>query len=142
MDPKVQQYEEFVNEKLMMDLRKVEARLDKLLLQLNEFQTLQNLIKKLEDKKIPDRHMRVYSDLGHNFRVQANIPDPTTIFINIGLETYVEMDLPQASKFVAARAKGLEAGIQSSKTAQQRIKANVRIMLEGLRKIQHLDFTA
>ena len=52
------------------------------------------------------------------------------MFINIGLDTFVEMDLSQASKFVAARIKGLEAGVQSTKLAQHRIKANVRIMLE------------
>ncbi|OQV14392.1 hypothetical protein BV898_11370 [Hypsibius exemplaris] len=107
--------------------------------ELTEFQTLQSIIKKLEEKKLPSSHMHAYTDLGCNFRVQAHVVDPTTMFINLGLETYVEMPLEQASKYVAARTKALEAAVNSLKGAEFQIKANIRIMYEGLREIQNID---
>ena len=66
--------------------------------------------------------------------------DPTTIFVNLGLETYVEMSLEQATKFVAARTRALETAVSSLKAAEFQIKANIRLMYE-VNKSMHF-FTA
>ncbi|XP_055339766.1 protein UXT-like [Paramacrobiotus metropolitanus] len=139
MDSKLAHYEAFVNEKLRGDLQQVENRLAKILEELNEYQSLKSLIQKLEDKKIPSDHMRVYTDLGCNFRVQAHIVDPCTMYVNLGLDVYVEMPLAQASKYVTARINSLTSTVESLKKAEYQIKSHIRVVLEGLRQMQSIS---
>ncbi len=44
--------------------------------------------------------MKTKVDLGCNFYCQANIEDPSRIFVEIGLGFYLELTLDEAEKFV------------------------------------------
>lgn len=57
------------------------------------------------------------------------------MFVNLGLEIFVEMDLDQAAKYVSRRIEGLENAVKTLKNTEYQIKANIRIMLEVSRTI-------
>jgi prefoldin alpha subunit len=108
--------------------------------ELAEFLALKNSISAIEAAKLkPGEPLKTKVDLGCNFYVQARVPDPNKIFLEVGLGFFVELSLAEALKVIGKRTEVLEKEAERLSSDSCKIKANIKLTLEGLRELQSLS---
>ena len=136
---KVLQYEKFLNENLKGDLKKVLDQRDEVYGQIAEYLQLKTVIEKLKEMKLTEEELKTKVDLGCNFYVQAVVPDVRKIFVFVGYGFFVELTLNEALKFIDKRTAFLRQYCDKLSENAFRIKANIRVVLEGLRELQRVE---
>ncbi|XP_048872691.1 protein UXT [Brienomyrus brachyistius] len=136
IDKKVLQYETFINEVLKRDLQKVLEQRDEVYEKIAQYLQLKNTIESLQEAG--SKELKTEVDLGCNFYVQAHVPDSSTIFVAVGYGFFVEFTLPEALKFIEKKTNQLTKYTEALTKDSAKIKANIRLVLEGLRELQGL----
>ena len=140
LEEKVKKYEEFVNDKLRKDLETVRKNQEEVNTKIAEYLQLKSFIENVKSSDVSrsGRELKTQVDLGCNFYCQARITDPSKILVSVGYGFYVEFTLDEALKFVEKKCRQLTT--YSSKLGQDsaRIKANIKLVMEGLRELQDL----
>ncbi|XP_025106705.1 protein UXT homolog [Pomacea canaliculata] len=139
MDSKVYAYETFLNETLREDLKKIIENRDKVYKEISEYLQLKAVIEKLKDEDCLGKELKTKVDLGCNFYVQANVPDPSVIFVKVGFGFFVEFTLEEALKFIDKKTACLMDQADEMTKSAAKIKAHIKLVLEGLREIQHIS---
>ncbi|MBN3300075.1 UXT protein, partial [Amia calva] len=85
-----------------------------------------------------NKELKTDVDLGCNFYVQAQVQDPSKIFVAVGYGFFVELTLPEALKFIERKTSQLTVQTERLTKDSTKIKANIRMVLEGLRELQGL----
>jgi len=132
---KVLAYEQFVNEKLRKDLQNILEQRDTIYGQIAEYLQLKTTIEQVKAAGITE-DLKTKVDLGCNFYAQANIPDATKIFVFIGFGFFLEMTHDEALKFIDKRTKFLTEHTDRLTNDAVKVKANIRVVIEGLRELQ------
>lgn len=135
---KVLEYERFVNEKLKEDLGVILEQRDKTYQQIAEYLQLKTTVEKLKESNLSEG-LKTKVDLGCNFYVQANVPDSSKIFVFIGYGFFLEMTHDEALKFIGKRTKLLNEHVDKLTEDAAKVKANIRLVLEGLRELQNIS---
>ncbi|XP_067930233.1 protein UXT homolog [Watersipora subatra] len=135
---KIRKFEEFVNERLRVDLVKVMESREKVAEQLAHYLQLEALIEQLQISNVPGEPLRTQVDLGCNFYAQAKVSDPSRICICIGMGYYVEFTLAEALLHIARRRKSLNQAADKLAMESAKIKAHIKTVLEGLREMQNI----
>ncbi|XP_055025178.2 protein UXT [Misgurnus anguillicaudatus] len=133
---KVLQYETFINDVLRRDLQKVLDQRDGVYEKISEYLQLKNTIKSLQEAD--SKELKTDVDLGCNFYVQAHVPDSSKIFVAVGYGFFVEFTHAEALKFIEKKTDQLTAYTEVLTKDAAKIKANIRMVLEGLRELQGL----
>ena len=140
LEEKVKKYEEFVNDRLRKDLETVRKNQEEVNTKIAEYLQLKSFIENVKSSDVSrsGRELKTQVDLGCNFYCQARITDPSKILVSVGYGFYVEFTLDEALKFVEKKCNQLTT--YSSKLGQDsaRIKANIKLVMEGLRELQDL----
>ena len=137
---KVVKYEHFLNERLKPDLKAVLDERDGIYTETAEFLALRNSISAIQAAELdPAEALKTKVDLGCNFYCRANVDDPSKIFVEIGLGFYLEFSLDEAEKFVDKKISALESKSKELTDQSSKIKANIRLVLEGLRELQNIS---
>ncbi|XP_023691602.1 protein UXT [Paramormyrops kingsleyae] len=136
IDEKVLQYETFINEVLKRDLQKVLEQRDDVYEKIAQYLQLKNTIESLQEAG--SKELKTEVDLGCNFYVQAHVPDSSMIFVAVGYGFFVEFTLPEALKFIEKKTNQLTKYTEALTKDSAKIKANIRLVLEGLRELQGL----
>ncbi|XP_022082502.1 protein UXT-like isoform X1 [Acanthaster planci] len=136
---KVTEYEKFVNEVLRRDLQKVLDERDQIYEQAAHYLQLKTTIEKLQEANLSKDTLKTKIDLGCNFYVQANVPDASRIYVLVGFGFFVEFTLPEALKFIDKKCKHLTSLSDKLTKDSAEIKANIKLVYEGLRELQHLE---
>ncbi|XP_068964239.1 protein UXT [Petaurus breviceps papuanus] len=134
---KVLQYETFVSDVLQRDLREVLAQREEVYGQLAAYLQLKNVLERLQESG--DHRLRTQVDLGCNFYVNAEVPDPSRIFVALGYGFFLELTLMEALRFIDRKSRLLTSLSDSLTRDSARIKAHIRLVLEGLRELQGLQ---
>ena len=149
MNEKVLKYEEFLNEKLRTDLRIVHEQRDRIYKEINEYMQVKRLIETIKGQKEHETGnknssdnctAKIKMDLGCNFYCQTVIPDCSRIYILVGYGYYVEMTLEEANTFIDKKVKILKDKSQMCSKDSAKIKAHIKLVMEGLRELQSLNF--
>ncbi|KAJ8301703.1 hypothetical protein KUTeg_020690 [Tegillarca granosa] len=119
---KVVAYEAFLNETLKEDLKKVLDNRDKIYDHIAEYLQLKNVIQRIQE-----------SDLG------KEEPDASRIYVCVGYGFFVEFKLPEALKFIEKKTKHLQQEADQLTKDAVKIKAHIKLVLEGLKEIQHFE---
>ena len=136
---KVLKFETFLNEQLRPDLQFVLEARDKLYSEIAEFLALKNSILAVQAAKLkPDQPLKTKVDLGCNFYCQAHVKDPNYIYVDIGLGCFVQFTLDEAVRFIDKRTKLLEEKAKKLTYQTTKIKANIKLVLQGLRELQNI----
>ncbi|XP_061644862.1 protein UXT [Phyllopteryx taeniolatus] len=136
VDLKVLQYERFIDEVLKKDLQRVMEQRDSVYEQISHYLQLKNTLQALQET---DSHrLKADVDLGCNFYVQAEVEDSSRIFVLVGFGFFVEMDHAEALSFIDKKTGQLTAFTDQLTKDCAKIKANIRLVLEGLRELQGL----
>ncbi|XP_061875818.1 protein UXT [Colius striatus] len=134
--PKTQRYEAFVSDVLQRDLRRLQEQREAVCAQQGEVLQLQAALQRLQAEGAP---WRTQVDLGCNFFVTAEVPSPDRIFVSLGFGFFAELTLPEALRYLQRRSRFLESLGESLTRDSAKIRAHIRLVLEGLRELQGLQ---
>ncbi|XP_013855059.1 protein UXT [Austrofundulus limnaeus] len=137
LDRKVLQYETFISDVLKKDLQKVLEQRDQVYEKISQYLQLKNTIQSLQEAE--SQQLKTEVDLGCNFFVQAQIEDSSRIFVAVGFSFFVEMTHDEALRFIDKKTNQLTAFTEQLTKDSAKIKANIRMVLEGLRELQGLS---
>ncbi|XP_059189553.1 protein UXT [Centropristis striata] len=137
LDEKVLQYENFISDVLKRDLQKVLEQRDSVYEKISQYLQLKNTIQSLEDSG--SKQLKTDVDLGCNFFVQAEVEDSSMVCVAVGYGFFVEMSRCEALRFIDKKTSQLTAFTEQLSKDSAKIKANIRIVLEGLRELQGLS---
>ncbi|KAK7499595.1 hypothetical protein BaRGS_00009247 [Batillaria attramentaria] len=139
MEQKIYAYETFLNERLREDLRKILESRDKIYGHIAEYLQLKTVIEKLKEDGADKKQLKTKVDLGCNFYVQANVPDPSMVCVSIGYGFFVEFTLDEAVKYINKKTALLTEQTETLTRSAAEVKAHIKLVLEGLREIQHIS---
>ncbi|XP_002410385.2 protein UXT [Ixodes scapularis] len=135
---KVLQYETFLNEVLKEDLRRCLEEREKVCSKLSELLQLRTIIERIQEVQKNEETFRTQVDLGCNFYVQAVVPDPSKVCVQVGLGFFVELTHEEALWFVGRREVVLEQDLKRLSEDSANIKAHIQMTLQCLRELQGL----
>ncbi|XP_055366512.1 protein UXT isoform X3 [Betta splendens] len=168
VNQKILQYEGFINEVLMRDLGRVLEQRDTVYEKIAEYLQLKNTIQSLQVHKenamkygkreqrasqvlspaddmgphvrrnSDSRLLKTDVDLGCHFYIQAEVEDSSRVFVAVGYGFFVEMTHTEALRFIDKKTSQLTAFTEQLTKDSAKIKANIRMVLEGLRELQGL----
>ncbi|XP_019266046.1 PREDICTED: protein UXT homolog [Nicotiana attenuata] len=133
---KVRRFEEFVDRRLKPDLVHAIAERDKVFEQQKIFSDLRSNIENLEKNSVTN--MRTLVNLGSEVYMQADVPDTTHIFVDVGLGFHVEFTWSEALKYISAREEKLARQIEEYTRLIASIKAQIKMVHEGIRELLQL----
>ncbi|KAM3872284.1 protein UXT [Diretmus argenteus] len=136
MDQKVLRYETFISDVLKKDLERVLEQRDGVYEKISQYLQLKNTIESLQESG--SKQLKTDVDLGCNFYVQAHVEDSARIFVAVGYGFFVEMSHAEALRFIDKKTSQLTAFTELLTKDSAKIKANIRMVLEGLRELQGL----
>nr|XP_039250303.1 protein UXT-like [Styela clava] len=141
IDDKVLKYEHFVNETLRGDLKNLNDLRDKVYGEISEYLQLQTTLQKLEECKANKNNqpLKTQVDIGCNFFAQAVVDDPSKVFVCVGYGFYVEYTYKEALEFIDKRVKILNKQAENFSKDMAHVRAQIRLVLEGLRELQGLS---
>ncbi|KAE8277599.1 Protein UXT Ubiquitously expressed transcript protein [Larimichthys crocea] len=133
VEEKILQYEKFISDVMRRDL--------------------QRLLEQRDSSLQDSQQLKTDVDLGCNFYVQAEVtsccnPAPSLpvcqrglvrIFVAVGYGFFVEMTHEEALRFIDKKTNQLTAFTDQLTKDSSKIKANIRMVLEGLRELQGLS---
>ncbi|XP_061186557.1 protein UXT homolog [Saccostrea echinata] len=137
---KVEQYEQFLNERLKTDLSQVLDQRDKLYGEVAEYLQLKTVIERVKESDYKTEGLKTQVDLGCNFYVQAHVPDASMIFVSVGYGFFLEMTHDEALAFIDKKVSIINDKIEVLTKDAAKIKAHIKLVLQGLQEIQNLDF--
>ncbi|KAG8383065.1 hypothetical protein BUALT_Bualt05G0145900 [Buddleja alternifolia] len=126
---KVRKFEEFVDLRLKPDLVHAIA----------ERSDLRRNIENLEKNSVTS--LRTLVNLGSEVYMQADVPDTRHIFVDVGLGFHVEFTWSEALNFIAAKEEKLSRQIEEYTRLIGSIKAQIKMVCEGIREILQLPVT-
>ncbi|XP_059908922.1 protein UXT isoform X1 [Gadus macrocephalus] len=133
---KILQYESFISDVLKRDLQKVLEQRDGVYEKISQYLQLKNTIQRLQESG--DGELKTEVDLGCHFYVQAHVEDSSRVFVAVGYGFFVEMSHAEALRFIEKKTRQLNAFTELLTKDSAKIKANIRMVLEGLRELQGL----
>ncbi|XP_015249441.1 PREDICTED: protein UXT [Cyprinodon variegatus] len=137
VEEKVLQYEGFISDVLRRDLQKVMEQRDQVYEKMSQYLQLKNTIQSLQEAS--SEQLKADVDLGCNFFVQAHVADASRIFVAVGFGFFVEMTHDEALRFIDKKTTQLSAFTEQLTKDSAKIKAHIRMVLEGLRELQGLS---
>ncbi|XP_027097310.1 uncharacterized protein [Coffea arabica] len=133
---KIQRFEEFVDRRLKPDLVHAIAERDKVFEQQKVFSDLKRNIETLENNSVTS--LRTLVNLGSEVYMQADVPDTSRIFVDVGLGFHVEFTWSEALQYIAAREEKLDRQIEDYTRLIASIKAQIKMVCEGIRELLQL----
>lgn len=133
---KVTKYEHFLNERLRTDLRAVLDHRDTIYSDMAEYLQLRNVLEKTHRLHLSQSGLKTMVDLGANFYVQARVPDPSRVFVAVGLGFFVEFTIQEALVFIDKKIALLTETSQKLTEQATQIRARIKVVLEGLEELQ------
>ncbi|XP_042496436.1 protein UXT homolog [Macadamia integrifolia] len=134
---KVQRFEEFIDCRLKPDLVRAIAERDKVFEQQKIFLDLKRNIENLEKNDVTS--LRTLVNLGSEVYMQADVPDTQHIFVDIGLGFHVEFTWSEALEFISKKEERLDRQIEEYTQLIASIKAQIKLVYEGIRELLELS---
>ncbi|XP_074501071.1 protein UXT isoform X1 [Sebastes fasciatus] len=131
---KTERFRQKVNTGIFRLTVKVLEQRDSVYEKISQYLQLKNTIQSLQEAG--SQQLKTDVDLGCNFFVQAEVEDSSRIFVAVGYGFFVEMNHDEALRFIDKKTSQLTAFTEQLTKDSAKIKANIRMVLEGLRELQ------
>ena len=135
---KILRYEQFVNDILKERLKSIHSAADLILSELSEYIQLKNTIETIMELDCLQEKFKTQVDIGCNFYMTGQVTDPSTIYINIGLNHYVEFTLAEGVKVVDKRINLLNKQLKTLREHSVDTKAHIKLVLNGIQELAKL----
>ncbi|XP_015076326.2 LOW QUALITY PROTEIN: protein UXT homolog [Solanum pennellii] len=130
---KVRRFEEFIDRRLKPDLVHAIAERDKVFEQQKIFSDLKRNIENLEKNNVTN--LKTLVNIGSEVYLQADVPDTTRIFVDVGLGFHVEFTWSEALNYISAKEEKLARQIEEYTRLVASIKAQIKMVCEGIREL-------
>lgn len=128
--------EELVNENLKQDLVNVSKQVDAICQTIADYLKVKATLKIF---KTNPRDVRVKTNIGCNFYAQCQIEDASKVYVCLGSDYYLLMDLDEAIKMVEFKEKQWTQQLDLLQEKASKIKAHIKIALEALGRVYEID---
>lgn len=130
----IDQIDHVINDVMRKQLLELQDHLIKINNEISEYTQLQQSIEFLKEHKPNGFKTKV--DIGSNIFMKAKVENIEPILIDIGLHTYLELNIEEALKFLTMKIKILtkEATIVREQTIK--IRADIKVLLIYLSEMQ------
>eukprot|EP00756_Hemistasia_phaeocysticola_P045936 Hpha_TRINITY_DN19695_c0_g1::TRINITY_DN19695_c0_g1_i1::g.186201::m.186201 len=135
LDAHTARYEEFAEATLKPMLLKVLEQRDKVYEEQGECAKLRHFITdrlRAMDRPEGKGPLKTMVDVGRHFYVQAKVPDPTKIFVNVGLGVHVQYTLPEAVEHLAHREASLDDQAEALTKRASSLKVQLKVVGEAV----------
>ncbi|KAJ1523473.1 hypothetical protein ONE63_001327 [Megalurothrips usitatus] len=132
---KIYKFECFVNDVLKEDLKKLENQLSQINCESREYLELKNMVHTLQEADLGPDGFKTKVDVGCNFYMQANVTDPSKMFVDIGLGNYVELTSTEALKFCEMRMALLKRKAEVVQAECAKTKGHIKLVLHGIAEL-------
>lgn len=133
---KLSEYDDFLNNRLRVDLCTVLDKQDRWERELGQYQDLERNIFTLKEEKLAQLRTRV--ELGSGVYMQAVVPDADKVYVNVGLGFHVECSWDDALRIAELKKESLEKQIKSCDARIGAIRAQQQLMTQGLESVKGL----
>lgn len=128
MAPKsVDEVNRVINENLRKELANLEGALSKTNEETIEYMQLEKTLQFLKEHKSNGFKTKV--DVGSNMFMQAKVDKIEPILINIGLNTFLELELEEALKYLEMKIKILSKEADVIRDESLKIRSQIKILL-------------
>lgn len=129
-------FEELVNERLRQDLVDISKQVDKICQTISDYLKVKAAIKILKGNT---RDVRVQTNIGCNFYAQCHVDDASKIYICVGQDYYLHMELEEALKMIDFKEKQWSEQLDVLQKKASQIKAYIKIALEATGRLYEVD---
>lgn len=128
--------EELVNDQLKQDLVDLSKQVDSVCETIADYVKIRSALRVFQ--KSP-RDVRLLTNIGCNFYAQCHIDDASKIYLCVGKDYYLHMELDEALKMVDTLEKQWMKRLDELQENASRIKAYIKIALEALGRVYDAD---
>lgn len=128
--------EELVNERLRQDLVEVSKQVDYVCETIADYIKVRSALKVFKTNPID---VRVLTNIGCNFYAQCRIDDANRIYLCIGKDYFLEMELDEAIKMIDLKEKQWTKRLDELQEKASSIKAYIKIALEAMGQLYEAD---
>jgi len=137
---KITRYETFLNERLKKDLFTVQGERDKIWEEQAEYLKLKTVLERISaSDSVKEQGLKAQVDLGCNFYAQARVDDASMVFLDVGMGFHAQLTVPEALKAIDVKVGHLVSKAEALTQQANNIKAQIRIVMEGLRELSSID---
>ncbi|XP_059058313.1 protein UXT [Achroia grisella] len=137
IDETILKYETFINDVLKEDLRQLHDRLQYVNAEMSDLIQQKHTLKVVNNKQMHPHGFKTQVNIGCNFFMEAEVPDTSTLLMDIGLNHYLELSIDDANRFLDIRIKAYEKKAQELQQNAAEIKAHIKLMLFGIAELQN-----
>jgi len=136
LDKKIKEYESFMD-RLKVDLSHAYEQRATLQQKIDAYRDLKTNSEMLmkEDSSKP---IRTLVNLGSDFFCQAEVPDTSWIYVDVGLGFHVQLTPAETAKHAETRMREMETLAERQANQIAAIKANIKLVGEGVRELMCL----
>lgn len=128
--------EELVNDGLKQDLVDVSKQVDVVCQTLADYIKIRSALKVF---KTNPRDVRMLTNIGCNFYAQCHVNDASRVYICVGKDYFIHMELDEAIKMIDFKEKQWLKQLDKLQEKACSIKAYIKIALEAMGKIYEVD---
>lgn len=130
------EYERFVEERLKKDLQLCMDQRNKIFEEIKIYSDLAKSILMLRENNLT--RLRTMVNLGSEVFVQADVPDTSHIFVDVGLGFHVEFSQLEALDFIVKKEEHLQKQANQHTEKISDIKSQIKLVVEGIREMMGL----
>lgn len=129
-------FEELINERFRQDLYEISKQVDNICQLIADYLKIKAAIKVF---KTNTREVRVQTNIGCNFYAQCHIEDASKIYLCIGKDIYLHMELDEALKMIDFKEKQWNRELDVLQEKASKLKAYIKIALEATGRLYEVD---
>lgn len=129
-------FEELVNERLRQDLVDLSKQVDRTCETIANYLKVKAAVKVLKGNT---RDVRVQTNLGCNFYAQCHVDDASKIFLCVGKDYFLHVELDEALKMIDFKEKQWTKELDVLQEKASKIKAYIKIALEATGRLYDVD---
>jgi len=128
--------EELINEGLKQDLVEISKRVDTICQTVADYVKVRSALKVY---KTNSHDVRVLTNIGCNFYAQCHIADASKVYLRVGKDYFLHMELDEAINMIDFLEKEWLKQLDVLQEKASSIKAYIKIALEAMGKVYEMD---
>ncbi|KAI2803480.1 hypothetical protein BLOT_007611 [Blomia tropicalis] len=127
LEDQITKYEHFIDVVLKGDLKRVSKEYEIICERVVEYMNIKTTIKTLIENKINE--FKTMSDIGSNCYVKCVVPNSDMIYLDVGLNHFVQLKLEEALIFIEKRVELYNQTLETLVESSSKIKAHIKLIL-------------
>jgi prefoldin subunit 5 len=88
---------------------------------------------------VPVSELHSMVNLGSEFYMHTVVPDPTRVFIDVGLGFHVELSLAEALAWIDLKLPALDKKVAAARGKSAMVQSKIKLVLEGISELMQLQ---